>query len=169
MLDSPAWEDEQFGPLKILQAMTQHRAVDLLEDVVPDLDDEVGPNPDYVTVEGGMVQFAHGHPVRDHRLTSRVAVGEDMGRVEQLDVVEPAQGARFPIGQQHPLAESQLMEPVPNETGDVLRLTSSTTSTERSARRTCGSSMATVNESAAGSSPTTKTGHSGRYHPGAVP
>jgi hypothetical protein len=113
VLGPSTWRDEELPPLEVLQAVTKHRPIDFLKDVVSDLDDEVGTDPDDVTVESRVVELAHGHAVGDQRVTPRMGVGQDVGGVEQLDVVQSAHGARLLIGKEHPLAEGELMEPVP--------------------------------------------------------
>ncbi len=58
-----AWDDEQFVPIEILQAMSKHWPVDFIEDVPPYFDDQVGANPDDVAVEGSVVELAQGQTV----------------------------------------------------------------------------------------------------------
>ena len=55
----PIRQDAQDSPLKSLQPMEQHRPVDLVEDVPPDFDDEIGPYTYDPLVVGGVMQLAH--------------------------------------------------------------------------------------------------------------
>ena len=52
----------------VLKTMTKHLVfVDLGQDVLPDLDLEVGPDAEDVAVEGGVVDLAERQPVGDLR------------------------------------------------------------------------------------------------------
>lgn len=74
--------------VQVPQAVAEHQAVDFLENVVTNLDHEVGTDTDDVTVEGGVVQLAHGQPIRHQGLAPRMAIGKDVSSVEQLDMLK---------------------------------------------------------------------------------
>ena len=74
--------DEQLLFVAGLQPVSQHRSVDLLEDVRTDLDLQVGPDAEDVPVERRMVDLAERESVGDDRLTSGVAIRQDVGGVE---------------------------------------------------------------------------------------
>ena len=90
----------------LLQAVTQHRAVDLFQNVAPDLDDTVRPYAKNVRVERGMVELAEGESVRNDRLAARVPIGEDVRGFEKLAVTQPADRTRLTI--RAPLAPDYL-------------------------------------------------------------
>jgi hypothetical protein len=62
--------------------MLQHGAILLPEDVQANLDHEVGPDAEDVSVKGSMVKRAECQPIGDNRFALRVAVGEDVGRLQ---------------------------------------------------------------------------------------
>jgi hypothetical protein len=86
---------------------------------VTHLHHQVRPNADDVAIEGGMVEFAQCKTVGYQGLAARMGVGKDVGGVQQLDVVEPAHGARLPVGLQHPLAEGELVKAVARQARHV--------------------------------------------------
>src|SRR3972149_2762870 len=51
---------------------------------------------------------------------ARVAIGRDVGGLEQLLVAQAADGATLLVGREHALAEALLMEPLTGRAGDVL-------------------------------------------------
>ena len=65
------------------------------------------------------MELAQGHAVADHRLALGVAVGRDVRGIEELQVVEPAEGAALGIRAEHPLAEGSLMEAAAKGVGHV--------------------------------------------------
>ncbi|MGI8869592.1 MAG: hypothetical protein ACR2F6_12250 [Mycobacteriales bacterium] len=79
--------------MPVLQAVAEHRSVDLIEQPVVDLDDEVGWDAADVAVVRRVVDLAEGQAVGDHRLTARMSVGQDAGGVEELAVADPAHRA----------------------------------------------------------------------------
>ena len=88
--------------MKPFQAVEQHRAVLLLEDVAPDLDDSVRTHTDEQLVERGVMQFAQRKPV-GHARRSGLAVRHDVRGVEQLVVTEAALGNSSSIPRYEPL------------------------------------------------------------------
>ena len=76
-----------------------------MENVAADLDLQVGSHAEDMAVEGGVVQLAHCQTIRDHRKTLGMAVGKDVGSVEQLAVAQPADGTLLAVGVDHVLAE----------------------------------------------------------------
>ena len=59
LLIGPRWHPDR-PTVKALEAVDEHRAVLLLENVAPHLDDAVGSDPEEVLVESGVVQLAQG-------------------------------------------------------------------------------------------------------------
>jgi hypothetical protein len=82
--------NEQASPVKALKAVNQHWAVLLIENVLADLDDVVRPDPNYVPVEGGVVERAQREAVRDRWHAAWVRIRHDVGGVEQFIAAEAA-------------------------------------------------------------------------------
>jgi len=79
--------------VRLFQADKEHRPVRLLEDRLPDFDRVVRPNGKEEAVEGGVMQPAQRQPVAHDRVTFVLRVLDDVGGIEQLLVVEAADGA----------------------------------------------------------------------------
>ncbi len=93
-----------------LEAMSQHGAVLFFEDVTPDLELQiVRPDTDEVMVEGGVMDLAQRKAIRNDRITTFVAVGNDMGSVEQFLTAESAHRARILVGAQDSITKGSLM------------------------------------------------------------
>lgn len=105
--------------MKILETVSQHRTVDLIEDVVADLHDEVRPDAKNVPVERRVMELAKRHAIRDVRLTQWVRVTQDVSSVQEFGVREPTYGTRLAIGAQHSRTERQLVDTLPHETSDI--------------------------------------------------
>ena len=91
--------------MQTLQPVQQHRPILLVQDLSPNLDDVVGPDPDELPVEGGVVQLAERETILDSRLAAGLRVWNDVGSVEQLLMAETAQCALLPVGAEHSFAE----------------------------------------------------------------
>jgi hypothetical protein len=100
--------------LEALEAVLEHRAVDLLEHVEADLDLEVGCDADDVGIEGRVMQLAQREAVGNHWLSQGMAVGQDMGSVQQLVMAEPADGTALTVGTEHTLAKAALVQTLAN-------------------------------------------------------
>lgn len=70
----------------LLQAVPQHRTVDLFEDVPAHLNHEIRPNAEHVPVVCPVVDAAQCEPVGDHSRSSGMSVRKDVRRVEQVGV-----------------------------------------------------------------------------------
>jgi hypothetical protein len=103
------WNDN-FLPVHSLEPVQEHRAVDLLEDVRTDLQDQVGTDSDDVRVERRVVELAQRQTIGHDRLAQRVPIGQNVGRVKQLRMVQPAHGACLPVRTQHAYAEVCLVQ-----------------------------------------------------------
>ena len=119
VLRSTRREHEEPISLELLETVAKHGAVDFVEDVLAHLDDQIGPDSDDVAVEGSVVQLAQCQPIRDNQFAPPMSVRENVGGIEQLDVVEPAHGARLPIGTEHTVSEGELMDSVTRQSGQV--------------------------------------------------
>ena len=89
--------------------MTQHRAVVLLENFAPNLDETVWANSDEVLVKRCMMEFAKRKSIRNPRLTA-VLVGNDVRSVEEFAMLETTDCALSPIGAKDPLAKRTLVK-----------------------------------------------------------
>ena len=100
--------------------MSQHRPINLRQNVVANFDHQIGPNAKNVAVECGVMQLAHRKPVRNDRFSHRVAVRKDVGCIQQLCMPQAAYGAAFAICAKDVLPERDLMKPLASKTSDVL-------------------------------------------------
>jgi hypothetical protein len=103
-----------------LEAVNQHGAIFLVEDVLAHLDNQIGSDPDEVLVEGSVVELAEGQAVRDHRGSERVHIRHDVRCIEKLLMLEPTERASLAIRAQHPQPKGTLVEPLPSGDRDVL-------------------------------------------------
>ena len=58
----------------------------------------VGRDSDEILVEGTMVDRAEAQPVADNRITLRLGVTDDVRRVEEAQLLQPADRACVPVG-----------------------------------------------------------------------
>ena len=80
-----------------LQAVLQHRSVDLGKDVGADLDYVVGADAEDVGVERRVVNLTKGQAVAHDRIPVLVTIRQDVRGVEQLDVPQVAHAALVPV------------------------------------------------------------------------
>ncbi len=90
--------------------MTEHRSVLLLQQVLAKLNLEIRPNPQDVTIECSMVELAEREPIGHDRSPGRIAVRDDVRRIEQFGVSEAADGPSLAISHENPPPESSLMD-----------------------------------------------------------
>jgi hypothetical protein len=89
--------------------MREHRAIGLVQDVLPHLNDVVGPHSDNVRVKRGMMDLAHGDPIRNYRLAA-LGIASDMSGVEQFNMAQATEGALTLIRENHSGAEDWLVK-----------------------------------------------------------
>ena len=65
------------------------------------------------------------YSIRDHGLAARLAIRNDVSRVEQLTMLEPAKCAPLHVRLKNTLAEAALMKPLKHDRRDVLPATKS--------------------------------------------
>ena len=94
-----------------LESVKEHRTVLLEEDVPPNLDEVVGPDPDEVLVIRSVVQLAERQPVGHYRIPSRIGIGDYVCRIEEWFMPQTAEGTLRPVGAQHTFPEGLLVEP----------------------------------------------------------
>jgi hypothetical protein len=88
-----------------LQAVLEHGTVFLLQHVDPNLDFQIGPNAENVSIERCVVERAQRQAVRDDRKSVGVAIRKNVRGVEKLLVPEPADRTLIAIGAQNPDAK----------------------------------------------------------------
>lgn len=70
--------------VNLLQAHDEHRAISFRKDRWPDLDPVIRSNGEEEAVERGVMQLAQRDTIAHNRFAFEVAVGRDMGGVEEL-------------------------------------------------------------------------------------
>src|SRR3989475_10898843 len=98
------------GAVEILKTMADRRPVRLVQNGARHVNHEIGVDAEEMSIERRVVKLAEGQAVRHHGLAARMAVGQDVGGLEQLLVAQAADRATFLVGREHPLAEALLME-----------------------------------------------------------
>jgi hypothetical protein len=96
--------------VELLQAVSEHRTILLVEDVLSDLHNEVWPNAENGSIEGRVVDLAQCETIGDARLTEWIAVLDDVSRVEEFAMTKPAHRTAIPIGSKHALPKTALVE-----------------------------------------------------------
>src|SRR5262249_53356033 len=95
-----------------LQAVRQHRTISLDENVTADVDSRLGIDAENVRVVCAVVDAAEPEAIADQRLASRIAVFENVCRIEQLGVTQAADGTLLSVGTEHQAPEVLLMQPL---------------------------------------------------------
>ena len=91
--------------------MRQHRPVNLLQHVEPQVNRVVGPDAEDVGVERRVVKFAQRQSVGDDGLPTRMRVRQNVRGFEQLNMPQTADGAVLRASPQDRPAEGVLVEP----------------------------------------------------------
>src|SRR5690554_1974180 len=105
-----------------LNTVTEHRAVDLLEELAVDRDLVVRADAEHVPVVGHVVDLAEREAVRGDRRPTRFAVRDDVRRVEKRSVPQRADRTLGFVSEEHSGPERRLMEPLARESECVLTL-----------------------------------------------
>jgi hypothetical protein len=92
-----------------LEPVAQHGSVFLGENVAPDFDDKIRTKANDVAVECCVVDLAQRESVRHDRLAQWISVTDNVGRVEEIVLAQPANGARSAIGGKHAGPEASLV------------------------------------------------------------
>jgi len=66
------------------------------QDIIPNLDDIIGPYADHETVKGGMVQFAEGNTVIHNGISIGFSIRDDMSRVQKFKMLLAAMCSHIP-------------------------------------------------------------------------
>jgi hypothetical protein len=72
--------------LEPLKPVLEHRAVRLAQDIQPKVYHEIRADTEDVAIEGRVVKLAERDSIGHDGLTPRIAVGQDVGGLEQLQV-----------------------------------------------------------------------------------
>lgn len=102
--------EDDLVAVEFLQTVLQHRAIMLLQDVAADFDDIVGVYAEDIAIESGVVDLAKGESVRYNRLAVRLAVSDDVRRVEKLRVFDVTDGAIVVVGIEYHVPERILVK-----------------------------------------------------------
>ncbi len=95
--------------MELLQAASQHRAVDLVEEAPRDVHAAGGVDAEEVAVVGEVVDRAQRYAVDDDRDAARIAVVDDVRRLQQRRFAQPAHCAARGVRAQHRRTETMLM------------------------------------------------------------
>jgi len=90
--------------------VTKHWAIDLIEQIVPDLDGVIRADAEDVRVVSRVVNLAERQPIRDDRQTLLFRIRNDVSSVQQRAVVQHAHCASVRIGQHHTTSEQWLVQ-----------------------------------------------------------
>ncbi len=112
------WEVKR-GVMHTLEGEPECWPIRFLQNVSPNLDDEVGTDADHIAVEGTVVDRAHGDSVR-HDWVSSLGVLFDVSSVEQFLMTKLAHCASGLICHKHPAPEHWLVESSPDGCHRVL-------------------------------------------------
>ena len=93
-----------------LQPMNEHRPVDLLQDILPNLEHVVRCDAHDVRVKSRVMQFAEGNAVGDDSVAGRGGIADDVRSVEEFVALQSTDGAVTLIGIQYSLSELSLVQ-----------------------------------------------------------
>ena len=96
----PSRGQYELGVVQLLQPMPKHGAVLFFEHVTTNVNTGIGIYSQHVRIVRAVMDFAESDPVGHNRLTAWVAVGKDVGGVQQLDMAQAADSAALVVGPQ---------------------------------------------------------------------
>ena len=99
--------------VQILQAVAQHRAVDLSQQVRTNLNLRMRSDPKDPSVERRMMDFAQRQTVANHRFPAFDAIRNDMGGVQQFAMTKRAHCATRFVCAQNLRSEHRLVQATP--------------------------------------------------------
>ena len=94
-----------------LESVLQHRPILFPEDVGPNLDPKIGAHAEHKSIEGRVMEHAEGEPVRNHRPTFGMPIGQDMSGIQQLAMAEVTDGTLLAVRHKYPYTKRLLMQP----------------------------------------------------------
>lgn len=77
--------------MKPLQPRAQHRAIDLIKQALGDVDNPIRRDPEQVAIVGQVVDRAQRDPVDNGRRAQRIAIVDDVRRLQQRCLSQPAE------------------------------------------------------------------------------
>ena len=99
--------------MHLLQTMLQHRSINLFKEFRVDDHLVVRTNPHEIAIVGGVVNLAQSNAIRNHGITVRFGITDDMSSVKQLRVLQAAHCARSRVRIQNLLSKDWLVQPAP--------------------------------------------------------
>jgi hypothetical protein len=105
--------------MEALEAVNQHRAVLLFQNVLTHLHNVVRSDSEEVRVEGGVMQSAEGDAIPHRWDAERVRVWQDVCGLEELIPPQAADRAVALICTHHSLAKLALVQALPKEARHV--------------------------------------------------
>jgi hypothetical protein len=99
--------------MHLLQAMLQHRSINLLKEFRVDDHLIVRTDTHEIAIVSGVVNLAQSNPVGNHGIPIRFRVTDDMSSIKQLRVLQAAHCARSRVRIQNLLSKDGLVQPAP--------------------------------------------------------
>ena len=90
-----------------------------LQQILPDFDDIVLPNPNELAIERRVMELAERESVGHDWITARLPIRDYVSRIQQLLVPNPAERALLPIGMQHAFPEALLVQALSEAPGCI--------------------------------------------------
>jgi hypothetical protein len=112
-------QHHQILTMAALEPVFQHRAVDLPQEVRPDLDDEVGAHAEHMAIVCSVMNFAESQTVTHGCNSCLLTVRDDVRGVKQRTVSQSAHRAPCLVGTQDRGAEDGLVEALPGFAPDI--------------------------------------------------
>lgn len=111
MVDRTPRQPDQ-GSVEPLQSLPQHRSVAFIAQAPGDVNHAVGRDAHEVAVIGKMMDGAQRQPVDHCGDPPLVRILHDVSRLNELGLLERADGATMAIGGEHIATEAMLVQPV---------------------------------------------------------
>lgn len=105
--------------MNLLNAMTEHGAINLGQQIFSDNNLIVGCYSYKVPIIRCVMNLTERKAVADHRLAVRIAVGNDVRRIQEFRVAQLAEGALAAVGLQDTRAEGPLVNSDSETCGNV--------------------------------------------------
>jgi hypothetical protein len=100
--------------------MFQHGTIHFAQNIQAHLHDQIRTDPQYVPIECRMMELAEREAIWDNGFAQGVAIGEDMGGLQEFGVAEAANRTLRLVGTEDALAEALLVKSALGHGGDVL-------------------------------------------------
>lgn len=96
--------------IHLLQAMPQHRAVNLFHQFAVDSDEVIAGYAKQIRVVSSVMDFAQTEPVLDERKPMRLVVTNDVSRIQKSAVLQSTDGASSTVGEHDSTAKLRLVQ-----------------------------------------------------------